>query len=63
MRGRTRRKARTVLNDPARNVAAKEAAAAKIISRRGPPEAATRSRKMMIMTRMTSPVTTSSRKL
>ena len=51
-----------VPKDPARNMAAKEASAARIISKRGPPGAATRSRKTMIMTRTTRPATTSFRK-
>ena len=52
-----------VLRDPARSVVAKEVAAAKIINKSGPLGAAIRKRKMMIMTRMTSPASTSSRKL
>ena len=48
-----------VPRDPARNVAAKEAVAARIVSRRGSLEAVTRSWKTMIMTRTMSPVTTS----
>lgn len=51
-----------VLRDPARNMAAKKAVAARIISRRGPPGAVTRSRKTMIMMRTMSPATMSFRK-
>ena len=51
-----------VLRDPARSVAAKLAAAAKINNQRGPLGAATRKREMMIMKRTTSPMSTSSRK-
>ena len=50
------------LKDPARSVAAKEAAAARTTSKRGPLGAVTRSRKTMIMTRTTSLATTSFRK-
>ena len=49
--------------DPARSVAGKEAAAARITSERGPVGAASRSRKMMIMMRTTSPASKSFRKL
>ena len=51
-----------VLKGLARSVAAKEVAAARITSKRGPLGAATRSRKTMIMTRTTSPGTTSFQK-
>ena len=61
--GRIKRRGRRVPKDPTRSVAAKEVAAARIISRRGPPGAATRSRKTMIMTRIVIRATTSSRKL
>ena len=49
-----------VLRDPARSVAAKGVAAAKITNKRGPLGAATRKRRMKIMT---SPASTSSRRL
>ena len=52
-----------LLRGPARSVAAKEVAAAKIINKRGPHGAATRRKKMMIMTRTTSQASTNSRKL
>ena len=63
MKGRTRRRVRMVLRGPTRSMAAKEVAAAKIINKRGLLGAATRSKKMMTMTRTTSPVSMSSRKL
>ena len=63
MKGGTRRRVRMVLRGPARSVAAKEVTAAKITNKRGPLGAGTRKRRMMIMTRTTSPVSTSSRRL
>ena len=52
-----------VLRGPARSVVAEEAAATWIIIRRGPLRAATRRRKMMIMTRTMSPANTNFIKL
>ena len=52
-----------VPKDPARSMAAKEAAATRTTSKRGPPRAVTRSKKTMIMTRTTRPVSKSSRRL
>ena len=63
MKGGTRRRVRMVLRGPARSLVAKGVTAAKIINKRGPLGAATRSRKTTIMTRMTSPASTSSTKL
>ena len=53
------KKGRMVPRDLARSVVAKEASAARIISKRGSPGAATRSRKTMIIMITMSPVTTS----
>jgi polynucleotide 5'-kinase involved in rRNA processing len=63
MRGWTRRRARMVLRDLARSVAAELVAAAKIINKKGPLGAVTRSKKTMAMMRTTSPASMSFRKL